>query len=873
MGTATSVSTWRTADEYARTALGELGAGKRGLIFVFDPDLQLRWPEDGSATVVDFIGRPWRLLSYRGNDLSLRARFIAGIPTAVWVRPAPLTDARSIDITTLADLVELADDFVDVSLAGMLGSLLPGVPLPTEVAEWAPGARDNPPQFAQALAGVLAFRGKPVSRRHVLAAAVMQASARATPEAAWLDDSDLIGLVTSYLHLLALDQNNRFRGAVGAALMHVASLVAARFDGLRPTDVAKILVRISSSAFVSFVYVLAAARRHRVPAPLSGVANQGLAPGELASLAQEDARLPPLLVQVADHVNECLDTLRVIAEDTERRKDAAWLKQLGNLLQGAERDWQSEPTAGVRLALLSLSLESDAQVQVQAAPTAEPLAGSPRFTRAAETLEHVARALATHGALADSSVDTLDVDGLVHSYITGLATAEYDFAMAERGLRGLVSVLGDVRRIAARIESSRSDSAKFMQALDARLAHILGGQPGLLADSPHAIFRWLPTRIGPRVQSDPSRRFWLLVFDGLRWDLWERVVRPEFEREGWQAEAEVGLAVLPTETAISRRALLAGSPPDMWISSGVGVGEEALARRAFARWVNGPLDLDYRLKAEQLENFIAERPGPARINIRVFRIPDHLVHHTEGGLLDVASQLRTFLRENVLPELRIEVSSDDLLFVATDHGFSSISPSRGKAVLIPGVRVRGRVVDLDPDEDASILPGLTVGHNGVGRWQVATEDWAFVSLGERLSVPSLRHGGASLSEIVVPLVGLRRPTRVVGGLELELNGPDAVGEDESASFVACLKNQTGDVMKGQIVFETNLEVISRVPISLASGSTAERKGTVRGREGIETLSVRFVNRDVTLIARSKVVKIRLKPGIKLGGLDKLEDDW
>jgi hypothetical protein len=863
---------WRTADEYARIALGNLDPGQRGLVFVFDPDLQLGWPEDGVASVVDSAGRSWRLLAYRGNDLALRARFTTGTPTVVWIRPALFDNARSVDLTTLADLVELADAFVDASIGGILESQLPGIPLPADVAEWAPSAREDAPSFARALGQVLEFRGKPVSRRHVLAAAVVQASSKVTADAAWLDESDAVSLTTSYLHLLALDDDERFRAVAGAAFNHVVSLLGSRSGGSSPSEIT-MLARIPAPILIQYLYIVAAARRHRLSSPIAAIANHGLSPVEVAALLRDDDRLPAFFAQVADRINERPETLRVIAQDAERGRDSLWLGRIGDLLARVASDWPNEPTAAVRLAMVAKILETIETGPPALATSALRAVGALRFTRAVEAMEKIARTLTIHQKAASSANELTDLEDLVERYLAGPSTAEYDFVEAERDLRAVAPVLGDVRRLAARLDQARLAASALRGTLNDRLARILRNSPSALADSPRALQRWLPTRIGPRLQSEPDHRVWLLVFDGLRWDLWERVVRPEFEQQGWQADAQAGLSPLPTETGICRRALLAGAPPELWGAGGGVTNEEALTRRAFSRWVGEPLDLDYRLKAEQPVPFVADRAQLGRVNIRVFRTPDRQVHHAEGNLLDVAIQLRTYLRESVLPDLRTEAGPDDLIFVATDHGFTLVTPDGQQQVAIPPDRVHERVIELAPGDDTASLPGLTVSYTGLGRWQVATGELAFVPIGETLGGPRLRHGGASLNELVVPLAELRQPLRASGGIELELSGADEIVEDESADLGARLTNNTTDAIRGQLVFETNLQTIARLPIVLASGSSAERKCSLVGREGLETITARFVTRDVTLVARSKSLRTRLKQGIKLSGLEKLEDDW
>ncbi|MBI2321841.1 MAG: hypothetical protein HYU88_07060, partial [Chloroflexi bacterium] len=549
---------WRTPDEFARVTLGSLGPGQRGLAFVFDPELLLSWPEDGSASITDAAEHVWRVLSYRGNDMALRARFEPGRSTVIWVRPRLLEGAESMDLTTLAEFVAQADAFVDASLAGMLGALLPGVPLPPEIAAWAKQAHEDPPGFARALGRVLKYRGKPVSRRHVLAAAVCQASARVEPAQAWLDGDSLPALLSSYLGLLATDRTERFRIAAGVAFQHVASLVGAPTASLKPPEVARLLAKFSADNLLDQFYVLAAARRHGVPSPIAAMANQGLAAPELTSAIGAEPGLSPILIDTVGHLNRDVATLEMVARDAERRLDLARLRQLQSLLAARAEDWAREPVAGVRIALLATVVEGKdfARDDLLPAPVEAPV-GSPRAVKAAEGLAYLAKVMASYSTVPERVPEaaSLDLEGLFDTYTRDLAAAEYDFVYAQHGLQSLVPFLGEQKKLSARLEALRLRCEATISVLDARLAELLQNNPALLASSPRSIHRWLPNRVVPCVQSEPGRRVWLLVFDGLRWDLWDRVLRRELEEAGWEVGVEGVLWCLPTETAICRRAL------------------------------------------------------------------------------------------------------------------------------------------------------------------------------------------------------------------------------------------------------------------------------------------------------------------------------
>lgn len=844
---------------------------------MLDPELRLNWPEDGSARVRDSADKDWAIFPYRGNDMALRARLQASqqelVPRAIWVRPRPMEGPDSLDLTSLADLVSLADAFVDSSVAGMLGELMPDVPLPGRLAEWAPDAASEPRGFAIALHRVLEFRGKPVSRRHVLAAAVCQASSRADEALAWLDDSDTSSLVCSYAQLLALDSTTASRRAAGEVLRYVASTLPGSSGSIKPGDAAKLLLGISPDILLLYLYLLAASVRHSVAHAGQSLVNHGLVTPELLGLLSQEPRLQPVLADAAERLMATEHGMAIVAQAVEKRLDTASFRGIQQWLAAKRAEWAEEPVAAVRLSLLASALDSEELSYLQTEATSP--VGSPRYVRAVDALQRVAATISRYSALLKSmpDPDKADLAGLVDGFIQGLATVEFDLGQLRQDIKAVASILGEQQKLAGMAEGVLGQCWEMLLRYDRRLAKLLLADPGLVGAYPNALHRWLPQVVAPAWRLNGEGRLWILVFDGMRWDLWDRVLRPELEASGWQVNPSAGVALLPSETFVCRRALLGGTAPSSWGESGGVPGEDTLAKRFFEKAAGREVSLSYRLRAEDGGWGAGEDSPTGEVNIRVYGSPDHQVHQAGGSLRNVEIQFRAFLRENVLPELRSAVAHDDLVFVASDHGFLRLTGENRRLIALPPDRVGDRHLGLLPGEEASAFPGIAVGHSVLGRWQVAVEDWGYLAPGSSAPPASLRHGGASLSELVVPLVQLMSPSRPVGTVELEIEGPSDLDEDAEGEYLVRVVNSSDAPIKGQLVFESNLGAEGKLPISLDPGKKAERRRTLMAREGLDSFRVRLVAGAVTLVARSRPIRVELKPGIRLKGLDGLEDDF
>lgn len=847
---------FNTADEFVQVSLSELGAGRRSLVFVFDPELLLNWPEDADASVSDSADAVWRVLSYRGNDLALRARFQPGRRTVIWVRPAPGDGARQIDVTTLADIVATADAHLDASLAGMVAAILPDVPLPEELAAWAPQATKQPAQFARALERVLREHAAPVSKRHILAAALCAGSRPVTPVAAWLNDTSLSSCTAAYMHVLALDSTLTVRAAAAEQLRHVASLV---HGGSREAVAA--LLQAPPEALLHLAYALAATQRHTVVNAPAALINHGLAADATPLLAG----WPELMLETADHLNSQEDVLRTVCQEVEKRLAPARVRQLQAVLARAAPHWAAERIAGVRLALLASVVDEGGQLPQQLDADVVPPVGAPKMVRGADALVRLARTLARSVGSPDGNSGERSLDDLVAWYAEDLAMLEYDAGEARRDLQVVAAVLGEQPKLTARLAERQTAIGDCLDGANRRLAQILRLDPLAVARSPLALHRWLPADIVPRLQATEGRRLWLLIFDGLRWDLWERVLRPELAALGWAPTVHAGLACLPSETSFSRRALLAGKSPSLWLSDNPPT-EEHLLRACLAGRGTEESDLVYRLKAERGDD-VASPAAPGRINVWVYRTPDRLVHQADGSLRDAAAQFRTFLRDNVLPELADAVTADDLVFVGADHGFLAVAPVNVTVVMGPAELVHDRYVESNlPPAGTSVEVRY-----GERRFHVATGDTLFRDLEAKTPSAGFRHGGATLQELVVPLVELRLLVRRTGALQMVLTGPARLEEDTAAEFVVRLSNDSEEAVRGQLFFETNQGRLIAMPMQVQPGATAERRCPVKAEEGLAWVRVRLASGAANLASATQRVAVALKPGIKISGLDKLDE--
>lgn len=301
----------------------------------------------------------------------------------------------------------------------------------------------------------------------------------------------------------------------------------------------------------------------------------------------------------------------------------------------------------------------------------------------------------------------------------------------------------------ARFESLR---ARMDAAFDAWVTHHYGELHSLPADPPvmvhhvpRAMERWR-ARTGGRVA--------LVVLDGMAFDQWDALARCA----GLRPSAVSGVfAWVPTTTAVSRQSLFAGEVPSRIADRLQGTsGEPSLwkafwarrdprARTGYLRGLgDGPLDA-----AQSVIDEGADALG------LVVDLVDRLLHGAELGLEGVHTQLRLWARSGWLQDLLARLRGGGYtVFLTADHGNIE---AVGRGTLRDGgwAEVRGERARIYGDAG---LRDAAAG-DSLRRWSaaglppdfhvaLAPERTAFVEEGRRAVV----HGGASLEELIVPLV-------------------------------------------------------------------------------------------------------------------------
>ena len=308
---------------------------------------------------------------------------------------------------------------------------------------------------------------------------------------------------------------------------------------------------------------------------------------------------------------------------------------------------------------------------------------------------------------------------------------------------------------------SRVDDA-FAEWLGRRYASL-----ATLPPVPPVMLHHIPHLLSRHLDAAPDHKAALLVVDGLSMDQWV-VVRDELARcrPGYSLREDAVFAWIPTLTSVSRQAVFAGRSPFYFPSGSIqSTGREPKLWRQF--WAgHGLADhaviYEKKLGSGSLDS-VADLISHPRVRVAglVVDTVDKIMHGMELGTRGMHGQVRQWARDPYLAALLdLLLENGFAVWLTSDHGNVEATgcrrPSAGDVAELRGKRVhvyssaslQRRAAKEFPDARRWPPTGLPPDYLPL----FAPGRAAFVREGERI----VGHGGASLEEVVVPLVRVAR---------------------------------------------------------------------------------------------------------------------
>lgn len=769
-------------------------------------------------------GLDWQVVRFRANPFP--ARHALSDPaqrTVVWCVGMPNSEA--VDITAFEDFFGRTMAILDISLTAFADERVPGVEIPASLgSRIAPIEVDldrylhllrdlhahvplNSFSAINALAGLLANRESVVVASDAANALASVASALAAADSA--------NTVTA---------------------IYLAVSVAAE-GNLKLKPLLEELAKQEPHDVLSLVYVASGLARQSVANVGSVLVADGwLSPSLRSAFEKADGRWEALAALI-----DGMD-LGALAARVESTLNTAQVGRLRDVLTAAKAPVGAavdEPLPGIRLAALLARFQEFSQLGVRAKG---PGRVTQHWSEELNALDLVADGLRSGQGLQLAVSEERDVVAYAESFLRSAASsAHLSIGRAKVAFRSVETLLSpsEARRVSTGLDSATDRANACIDLWDQGWRDILSRDVSGFLSHPRQGWRMSRDFAG----GGTKKVSWLLVFDGLRYDLWREILVPALRHAGWKADgSDVSFAFLPSVTEVSRRTVIGGSPE-------AARGQEEVRARALAE--RAQTELTYLVRTEVSEKQLDEVQG---WNVRVFSLPDKLVHSDIADLGTLAAQFEKWVQDELIGWVRRNIKPDTRFAVSTDHGFAELSDE--SAIDVPSSSGEERNV---PRVVADALElgafGLHV-PDATRQTTVATSRRWFRTPGARRW--RFAHGGSTLHEVVVPFAELT-PVKE-GAAIFEVNGlPASIELEEGAGFSMDFKvTVSGGAEMFPSVTVTGLTQL--VKKSLQRGEQTAVNVTLNGEEGLDRIFIRLQSgserHDVIVPVTVKLAKVK-----------------
>lgn len=321
---------------------------------------------------------------------------------------------------------------------------------------------------------------------------------------------------------------------------------------------------------------------------------------------------------------------------------------------------------------------------------------------------------------------------------------------------------------------------------------------------------------------DPEReKAVVLIFDGMRYDIWDELLRPMLQDRLELIADLPASSILPSETHLTRKAISAGTYPDTFDPRH---GEDRLLKDGLAREFNYQGEVEV-LTPEGAGTGETVRFRAGKLDVYIFELCDKELHKIQTKTLGdgrvvpgrplafvYQQHIKNIIDTEVMAIIR-GITPGTKVFITADHGFGRVgrqplwfndsdlneredcaylncwlrSPI-GEANIPP--KVRNNIITFTPEqlrmprqETRTIQKTGTTVHKEFSSIAFPRVGYAFSRQGSHYHPDAYSHGGISIQELAIPMVVMRVKPREEGLLTLSvISGPQEVVEGEDAEF-------------------------------------------------------------------------------------------
>ncbi len=765
-----------------------MGLSAASCLVVLDPNSNLNLKEQYN----DLMGKSWKVYHYFGNDLSFRQEFSKIPPDLsfiLWVTKDPKSNI--IDLSYIPDILEKADKILDFSTEGILKTIIPSETWPENVFNYEKEVVNNLDNFYKAYTELRKIITPPIplNKNHVKAIVLQLRNQNLKIEDIIFDDLDPLILLSQYL------KTAWFKGLSDKDIGLLKEIVLeskADLSSIRSL----ILEKPKEIATLFYCYHVLFQNGIKNPVPLLRSLVFFIIDWEAI-----EAKIQEIYLKIKSD-KLLLKRFHKAAEDELGEGD---VDELIKVLQIESKDILFKaimnaysPLLTFRLVVQLLNmLGKEDKFDKSFINWADNLSNHPiiqngeltnRYAYAAKETLYLLKELAFISRTISLPFKCKsDIAELIDWYIESRV---YRLSLALAKAAHHLKVVDDPNlkeRIFSKLGNLKKTSLIFLEKLDLNLADLIEAEVKAYFSHPRIITQIIRDMVlRKRLFPTDNRRLWILIFDGMRLDTWNEIVRPIISSEFEILEEKVYLSALPSVTDISRISLLAGRLPPFWkayddrptsdhnilASRLFGLSKEE-GKKKLRIVVRSETDYGQRKLDFELKPY----------NVLIYNLSDDLIHSFRDDVWELNQTIKGKLERGILPDLEGRIKEEDFIIITSDHGFIELEKGEGVKVessnqnLISHRHLR----NLDFSE------GLRIDYDRANYFTVAKGRKWFSRERERFHRYS--HGGISLEEMLVPGVALKKSMQPIIKIKLVLPAePIKINENEWAIIKIGIEN-------------------------------------------------------------------------------------
>lgn len=877
----------QTINDYFESTINSLPLATN-IVLLLDPENFLDFDEE----YIDVTnGKKWNVLHYYGNDLTFRRKYSSikekGKPIILWITK-PTSDSQKINLSYIYDIIEKTEKIIDLSLKDVLSKIIPGVTWPEEIFEHSKEI------------------GQELSRFHSL----YQTLRKELPAKAPLNINHAKALLIA-LRNPQISMSDLIIGSIAAqeALDKYTKIVL--YNDLNEKD-KKLLQEIIENNVVEgiseitpwfqldkddlaiFLYLLDLAKRYKMINPIIQLRGIGLLSFDPEILGEKR------ITKTFENVESQPETRLQIIKITEKKLEPKQINKVLECLELKDSETLEKAIQNETLPLIVYALcinylaETVKKKELRYSNLAwtKSLSKHPIIVEKIET-EYSQKAI----CLLNLMIDTTSILQSLESRFetkNDLATLidwwrDSDIFKIELAIANAINYLQSIyddnlrKTLDNYIQQLKKDVRAKLELADLNLASLIEKNWKGYLSHPRVATNIIRDYIVKRkINPSKDRKIWILIFDGMRLDTWEQIVKPIMTSRFEIKEEKLYLSMLPSETDIARVSILAGVPPAEWCDyeGGYTSDHNILASKLFglSRY-EGREKLRVTVSSET--DFGQKRldEGVYLYNVLIYNVSDDWIHTFRGDIRELNYEIEGTLRRKIMPDLDRRINEEDYVILTSDHGYIELSPEDEiKVYVTTGGTPPKQMISYRCMKNVEHIKGYRLGFTPHEFFTVAKGRKWFSRPKSKFS--RYAHGGISLDEMVVP--GVLMEKIATARVELILTCPDTIEltEDFSSEVNVKIENTGNKRTEFDLSLRTN------------TGEEEKHSGSINPKESQEIIfklakpTLPMKHLEISLAWKTpegklskpskKIIPIKVKERkdkveFKFGGLDNIKE--